>query len=112
VVNARPVDDIVAVMTDLDSYPAPVRAIRSNHSTTRCGIADGGTVIDVSEMTEIIEIGYQTVTVQAGALYIDVANELEEAGLQFFVNIELGNLTMGSAATGGTKDASMPGEFG
>ncbi|MDA9983153.1 FAD-linked oxidase [Gammaproteobacteria bacterium] len=29
-----------------------------------------------------------------------------------FVNVELGNLTLGSACTGGTKDASMPGEVG
>jgi hypothetical protein len=32
--------------------------------------------------------------------------------LQFYVNVELGNLSIGSAACGGTKDASMPGEFG
>ena len=28
------------------------------------------------------------------------------------MNVELGNLTIGSACCGGTKDASMPGEFG
>ena len=38
--------------------------------------------------------------------------ELQLHSLQFFVNVEIGNLTMGSAACGGTKDASMPGEFG
>jgi hypothetical protein len=32
--------------------------------------------------------------------------------MQFHVNVELGNLSMGSACSGGTKDASMPGEFG
>ena len=32
--------------------------------------------------------------------------------MQFFVNVELGNLSIGSAACGGTKDASMPDEFG
>lgn len=111
-VIAHGVDDIVTVMSDSTTYPSPVRAIGSNHSTTRCGIADGGTVVDVSAMREILEIDEDTVTTQAGALYIDVAAALEKVGLQFFVNIELGNLTMGSAATGGTKDASMPGEFG
>lgn len=114
VVMATSVDDILRVMKDPQTYPAPVRAIGSNHSTTRCGIADGGTIVDVSQMTEIINIdpGTETVTAQAGALYIDAAKALEEKGLQFFVNVELGNLTLGSAATGGTKDASMPGEFG
>jgi hypothetical protein len=43
---------------------------------------------------------------------VGVAHQLERHNLQFYVNVELGNLTMGSAACGGTKDASMPGEFG
>jgi FAD/FMN-containing dehydrogenase len=41
-----------------------------------------------------------------------VVEELLRHRLQFYVNVELGNLTVGSAACGGTKDASMPGEFG
>src|SRR6202011_4939142 len=45
-------------------------------------------------------------------LYYDAAQELRQHNLQFYVNVELGNLTIGSAACGGTKDASMPGEFG
>lgn len=53
-----------------------------------------------------------TVTVEAGALYIDVASALQKLGLQFYVNVEIGNLTMGSAASTGTKDASMPLENG
>ena len=106
------VDDIIDVMQDHDSFPAPVRAVGSNHSTTRCGVADNGTVVEMTKMNRIIEVGADTVTTEAGALYIDVAKELERHNLQFFVNVELGNLSMGSAACGGTKDASMPGEFG
>jgi FAD/FMN-containing dehydrogenase len=112
VVRPRNVDDIVAVMKDPARFPSPVRAIGSNHSTTRCAVADGGTVIEMKSMKRILEIGADTVTVQAGAMYLDVAKELEKRGLQFFVNVELGSLTMGSAACGGTKDASLPGEFG
>ncbi len=112
VVKARGVEDIVAVMNDPEKYPAPVRAVGSNHSTTRCATADGGTIVDVSGMTDIVEIGEDYVTAQAGALYIDVAKQLQEKNLQFYVNVELGNLTIGSACCGGTKDASMPGEFG
>jgi FAD/FMN-containing dehydrogenase len=37
---------------------------------------------------------------------------LRRHNLQFYVNIELGNLTMGAAACSATKDASMPGEYG
>jgi FAD/FMN-containing dehydrogenase len=75
-------------------------------------VAEGGTLIVTRHMERIIEIRGDTVTAQAGALYIDVNHELRRHKLQFYVNVELGNITIGSAATGGTKDASMPGEFG
>ncbi len=112
VVEAQSVEDIVAVMRNPARYPAPVRAIGSNHSTTRCGVADGGTVILMQRMNRVLEVGEDFVTAQAGALYIDVAKTLQSRGRQFHVNVELGNLTIGSAACGGTKDASMPGEYG
>ncbi|WP_028661081.1 FAD-binding oxidoreductase [Nocardioides insulae] len=112
VVEVTSVEEIVAVLTDPQRYPAPVRAVGSNHSTTACGVADDGTLVVTRKMDRILEIGEDTVTVQAGALYIDVNYELRKQGLQFFVNVELGNLTIGSACCGGTKDASMPGEFG
>ena len=105
-------EDIVRVMQDRERYPAPVRAHGSRHSTTLCGTAEGGTVVDMTKMNRVIEIGPDTVTTEAGALLIDVAKELERRNLQFYVNIELGNATMGSIGTCATKDASMPGEFG
>ncbi|RZS80120.1 FAD/FMN-containing dehydrogenase [Motilibacter rhizosphaerae] len=112
VVEVQSVDEIVAVMKDKERYPSPVRAVGSNHSTTPCGVAEGGTLLVMRKMDRIVEIRDDTVTAQAGALYLDVNLELAKRGLQFFVNVELGNLTIGSACTGGTKDASMEGEFG
>ncbi|MEE8526770.1 MAG: FAD-binding oxidoreductase, partial [Thermoanaerobaculia bacterium] len=122
VAQPETVDDIVEIVKDPETYPSPVRAVASNHSTTRCGVADSGTLVDVTKMNKIIEIAPDPkdapegtefrMTAQAGALYIDVAEELEKHGLQFYVNVELGNLSVGSAACGGTKDASFPGEFG
>lgn len=112
VVQPESVDEIITILQDPTKYPGPVRAVGSNHSTTPCGVAEGGTVIDMRKMSRIIEIRPDEVTVQAGALYIDVAQELQKHNLQFYVNVELGNLTIGSAACGGTKDASMPDEFG
>ena len=112
VVEAASVDDIIAVLKDPGTYPSPVRAVGSNHSTSSCGVADGGTLIQMSKMNAIVGIGSDTITAQGGALYIDIAQELEKRGLQFYVNTEIGNLSVGSAACCGTKDASMPGEFG
>jgi hypothetical protein len=112
IVDAATVDDIVAILKDTQKYPSPVRAVGSNHSTSACGTADGGTLIRMGKMNAIIEITADTVTAQGGAIYIDVAKELEKRGLQFYVNTEIGSLSVGSAACCGTKDASMPGELG
>lgn len=112
VVEATSVDDIVNIIKDPGKYPSPVRAVGSNHSTSACGTADGGTLIKMSKMNAITAIGTDTVTAQGGAMYIDIAKELEKNGLQFYVNTEIGSLSAGSAACCGTKDASMPGEFG
>jgi len=112
VVEAGSVDEIASILRNPDRYPSPVRAIGSFHSTAACGAADGGTMIRMSGMNRILNIGPDTVTVEAGAIYIDIAKELEKHKLQFYINTEIGNLSAGSAACCGTKDSSMPGEFG
>ena len=111
VVDANSVDDIAAVLKDPVKYPSPVRAVGSNHSTSPCGVADGGTLIRM-KMNRILNIGGDTLTVEAGATHLNMAKALTAAGKQFYVNTEIGSLTAGSAAIAGTKDASMPGEFG
>ena len=111
-VEANSVEDIVAVLKDPKKYPSPVRAVGSNHSTARCGVADGGTLIKMSNMNRILSITSDTVTAQAGAIHLDIAHELEKHQLQFYVTTEIGSLSVGSAACAGTKDASMPGEYG
>lgn len=111
-VEAGSVKDIVRIVKDPVRYPSPVRAFGSNHSTAPCSVADGGTMIRMRGMNKILDISDDSVTAQAGAILIDVAEELKERGLQFYVNTEIGNLSIGSAACAGTKDSSMPGEFG
>ena len=112
VVDALSVDDIVKVLKDPVNYPSPVRAVGSNHSTAPVGTAEGGTLIRMSGMNRVLKIGADSVAVQAGAIALDVAHELERHGMQFYVNTEIGSLSVGSASCAGTKDASMPGEFG
>src|SRR4051794_1762937 len=112
VVEATSVDDIVKILQDPAHYPSPVRAVGSNHSTAPVGVAEGGTLIKMGKMNRILEISADTVTVQAGAIAIDVAHELQKHGMQFYVNTEIGSLSVGSASCAGTKDASMPGEYG
>jgi len=102
------VAQIVEIVMDSTQYPSPVRVKGSHHSTTDCVVAEGGTVVDISRLNRIVEIDVdaQTITMQAGVLHIDAARELEMKGLQFYVNVELGNLTVGSGACCATKDAS------
>lgn len=104
------VDDVVRVVTDTATYPSPVRAQGSGHSTTECAVADEGTLLDMSKMDRILNIDTvnKTVTAEAGATYLKVARALRREELQFYVNIELGSLSCGSAACTATKDASMP----
>ena len=106
---ARSVDDIVRIVRDRERYPGPVRVKGSHHSTTRCVVNEGGTVIDITQMNRILKIDRvaKTITMQAGVLHIDAAKALEREGLQFYVNVEIGNMTVGSGACGGTKDASF-----
>jgi hypothetical protein len=111
IVQANSVDDIVAVMKDPLKYPSPVRAVGSNHSTSPCGVAEGGTLIQM-KMNKIVNIGQDTLTAQADATHIFLAKALEACKLQFYVNTEIGSLSAGSAACAGTKDASFPGEYG
>ena len=111
VVDANSVDDIVRILKDPVQFPSPVRAVGSNHSTSPCGAADGGTLIRM-KMNKILSLTDDTLVVEAGALHIDLAKQLEAKGLQFYVNTEIGSLSSGSAGCAGTKDASMPGEYG
>jgi len=112
IVFPKTVEEIVAILKDDKQYPSPVRAIGSNHSTTFCTVSDNGTAVCMKNFDRVISITEDTVTVDAGAIYIDVSNELAKHGKQFHVNLEIGCLSIGTAACGGTKDSSMAGEFG
>lgn len=110
IVDANSVQDIVNILKNPAQFPSPVRAVGSNHSTTACGVSEG-TLIRM-KMQRILNIGDDSLTVEAGAIHIDLAEELAKHNLQFYVNTEIGNLTAGSAACTGTKDSSFPGEYG
>jgi len=111
IVDAHALDDIVAVLKDPATYPSPVRAVGSNHSTSACGVAEGGTLLRM-KMNQILSIGTDSLTVQADATHLQMAKVLEANKLQFYVNTEIGSLSAGSAACAGTKDGSFPGEYG
>lgn len=109
VVRPKTIDDVVRVVKDAASYPSPVRAVGKLHSPAPCSADIGGTMLDMTGMTRILDIGHDYVTAEAGALYIDVAEELARHGKQFHVNTEIGNVTLGAVACAATKDSSLIG---
>jgi FAD/FMN-containing dehydrogenase len=50
------VEDIQRIVKDKARFPAPVRAKGSHHSTTRCVVAEGGTVLDMTRFNKILSI--------------------------------------------------------
>jgi FAD/FMN-containing dehydrogenase len=107
-VVARPttVDELQEILRDRVKYPGPVRAMGSNHSLTPCA-SSTGTIVDMDGFTKVLRIDAEamTVTAQAGAQLVDVAAALRKLKLQFMLNIEIGNITLGSAACCQTKDS-------
>ena len=113
VVRPKTVEEIQEVLRDTARFPSPVRAMGSCHSLTPC-VATDGTIIDMKGMNRVIEINEanKTFTAQAGLQFVEASDALRERDLQFMTNIEIGNMTLGSAATCHTKDALDGIEFG
>ena len=109
VVRPLTIDDVVRVVSGAASYPSPVRAVGKLHSPAPCSADVGGTMLDMTGMTRILEVGHDFVTAEAGALYIDVAEELARHDRQFHINTEIGNVTLGAVACAATKDSSLIG---
>ena len=107
------VEEIQAVLRDASRFPSPVRAMGSFHSLTPCCASDG-TVLNMSRMNRILDIDKKNMifTAQAGLEHVDAAKALRKLDLQFMLNIEIGNMTLGSAACCQTKDALDGIEFG
>jgi hypothetical protein len=107
------VETIRAVLRDATRYPSPVRATGSYHSLTPCASSEG-TMVKMSNMDRVLEIDEEnlTITAEAGLQIIDANHALRERGMQFMTNIEIGNMTLGSAACCHSKDALDGVEFG
>ena len=113
-VVARPtrVDEVRDILTDTTTYPSPVRALGHYHSTTRCAEADGGTLVEMTGMGRVLEVTDTHVRAEAGAVYLDVLKLLVRKGLNFYVDLQVGNVTLGSMACCDSKDGSYPDVYG
>jgi FAD binding domain len=105
-VRPRTLEELQDILRQPDRYPSPVRAMGSFHSLTPCA-ASPGTIVDMKGLDRVMTIDPKamTFTAQAGLQMIDAAEALRKQNLQFMLNIEIGNMTVGSAACCHTKDA-------
>ena len=104
--------EIAQVLTDAKRYPSPVRPIGSGSSTTRCTTANGGTVIDLSDMNRVLKIDADTVTVQPGISLAELAEILAEQGKELVGGFDLANRTVGGAVFGAGLEATIAGDAG
>ena len=106
--HVRPtsVEELQAILRQPDRYPGPVRAMGSHHSLTPCAISQG-TIVSMAGFDRIVSIDTDamTITAQAGLQLVEAAKVLRKQQLQFMLNIEIGNITLGSAACCQTKDS-------
>ncbi|MGC2547073.1 MAG: FAD-binding protein [Silvibacterium sp.] len=112
-VYPQTVEEIQAILRDSATYPSPVRAMGSYHSLTPCASSDG-TIVNMSRMARIVAIDSTnlTLTAQAGVQIIQASQALRAQNLQMMLNIEIGNMTLGSACCCHSKDALDGIEFG
>ncbi len=112
-VYPQTVEDIQAILRDPVTYPSPVRAMGSYHSLTPC-VSSDGTIINMSKMNQVVSIDSANLafTAQAGMQIFEASDALRAQGLQMMLNIEIGNMTLGSAACCHTKDGLDGIEFG
>jgi FAD/FMN-containing dehydrogenase len=113
IAHPKTVAELQAILKDTATYPSPVRAMGSHHSLTPCA-ASTGTVIDMKGLNKVskIDAAAGTFTAGAGLEMIEANRILREKRLQLLLNIEIGNLTLGSAACCHTKDSLDAVEFG
>jgi hypothetical protein len=104
--------DIAAVLRNWQRYPTPVRAMGSGSSTTRCVLAQGGTLLDLSDMNRVLSIDEETVTVQPGITLPALAEVLSEQGLELIGGFDLANRTVGGAVCAAGVEACVTGDAG
>jgi hypothetical protein len=113
--SVRPasIEELQGILKNTSKYPGPVRAMGNYHSLTPC-VSSPGTIIDMRGLNKVVSIDRQnmTFTAQAGLQMIEGNEILQRENLQFMLNIEIGNMTLGSAACCHSKDSLDGVEFG
>lgn len=103
----KDIDELVAVVRNVDEYPSPIRVGGSFHSLNAC-FATTGTQVLLTGFDQVrVDTAAMTITVGAGVTMVRIRDVLRPRGLETEVTPEIGNATAGSVSCCGTKDASI-----
>lgn len=97
VVQPDSINALVAAMDPANPRAKPIRPLGAASASTACSTAAGGTVIDMTELNEIVDIGETTVTVQAGVNLKTLVDALAVHGREIPGSLDLVNRTVGGA---------------
>jgi hypothetical protein len=110
--------DVQAVVRDAGRFPGPVNPVGSIASVTDTFTNDGGTMVCLRKLDEVLGlerdvVGRQIVRVQAGCRLKKLNMWLQARGVEVPFQAEIGEASVGSVAVGDTKESSLdaPGYF-
>lgn len=112
VVQPTSPSEIIQILRNPKRFPSPVRPKGSGSSITRCITANAGTLIDMSNMNRVLRLDDDTVTVQPGIALPELAEVLNENGMELVGGFDLANRTVGGAVCGAGLEATIAGDVG
>lgn len=103
VVRPATLKELLNCLDPASNFPAPIRPIGANSSSTDCTSAAVGTAIDMTALDDIANIDayHDTVIVQAGVRIGKLIDALAAHGLELAGAHDLLNRTVGGAIAGG-----------
>eukprot|EP00775_Hariotina_reticulata_P008748 gene8748-8928_t len=110
-VQVSSTEQVVQVCENVSKFPSPVLAVGSLHSVNSCLTNNGGTILNLSGMNNILGLEAAGVRVQAGVKLADLHDWLarQKGGLEISFSPEIGDATVGSLAVTTSKDSSING---
>ncbi len=94
-------ENIASALDPSTHTPKPIRPMGLNSAGTNCAAAEGGTLLDMTGMNKILQIGRTSVTVQAGVTLHVLAQALAAEGLELAASYDFSDRTVGGAISSG-----------
>ncbi len=99
IVKPKNVSTLLAALNPAKHRATPIRPLGAGSATTACNTAVGGTLVDMTDLTKIIDISDDSVTVQAGLKLGDLIQTLAARGREVPGCLDLVDRTVGGAVS-------------